>query len=345
MQSGKLLIKTRKGSQVLQLIPHEVLEKDFPRVLISENFHWLDLETGAVEFRPLNQPWKPSDRNWHLFFDPNSPGNMLMQQDSKTLVDVQSPTFQKIGHILKVLDASDEIVVIRTAFGTLEAELSRLRLKFFVNDNGRVTSKEFSALIDVDQDIGCFYGLKNKLVLVDSSNNRSVIIPYGSPMISREDHHVAVTIDLPTGNRAKYMHYCLDSHLQVLRGFHPLAILYQAYLHAITSFPVPDNLTHRSGTEEAIRILCQECLKSAFPLQNDATETLERIAALTPCRKFYPQHLRVMQTIEWSSNLGQLAQHDDFQSLSQEILQFSEQFSHFHGAKKEGKLPLIPGEY
>ncbi|KAF9252833.1 hypothetical protein LCP9604111_359 [Penicillium roqueforti] len=343
MQSGKLLIKTRKGSQVLQLIPHEVLERDFPRVLISENFHWLDLETGAVEFRPLNQPWKPSDRNWHLFFDPNSPGNMLMQQDSKTLVDVQSPPFQKINHILKVLDASDEIVVIRTAVGTLEAELSRLRLKFFVNDNGRVTSKEFGALIDVDQDIGCFYGLKNKLVLVDSSNNRSVIIPYGNPMISREDHHVAVTIDLPTGNRAKYMHYFLDSHLQVLRGFHPLAILYQAYLHAITSFPVPDNLTHRSGTEEAIRILRQECLKSAFPLQNDATETLERIAALTPCRRFYPQHLRVMQTIVWSSNLGQLAQHDDFQSLSQEILQFSEQFSHFHGAKKKENCLLYPG--
>ncbi|CAI7605762.1 unnamed protein product [Penicillium glandicola] len=333
MRNGSLLIKTRKGSQILQLIPQEVLEKDFPRIFISENFHWLDLETGVVEFRPVNQPWKPCHHNWHLFFDPHAPSEMIIQQDFKTLVDIHSQLFTKMARILKVLDKGEEIVVIQTAAGTLEAELSRLRLKFFVNEDGRVVSKEFGALIDVDQEIGCFYGLKNKLALVDSSNNKSVIVPYGCPIVTRKDQHVAVNIDLPTGYRVKYMHYCLDNHLQILRGFYPLAILYQAYLHALTSFPIPDDLTHRSGTEEAIRILRQGCLRSSFPLQDDCIETLERITALTPHRTFYPRHLRVMQTVTWSENLGQLVQHDDFQPLSQELLQFSAQCSHFHDAK------------
>lgn len=337
MQGERLSIKTRKGSQILQLIPPEVFVNDFPRVFISDNFHWLDLQTGLLEFRPLKHPWKACSTNWRLSFDPYEP--CVMQQDSKTLVDIRSPPFKRICRILRVLDASDEIVVTQTATGMLDAELSRLRLKFFVNDNGRVASKEFGALIDVDQDVGCFYGLRNKLVLVDSSNNRSVIVPYGHPVVNRKDDHVAVTIDLPAGNRVKYIHYCLDSHLQLLRGFYPLAILYQAYLHALTSFPAADDLTHRSGTEEAIRILRQGSLRSSFPLQNDCIETLEWIASLTPHRCFYPRHLRVMQTVTWSSNLGQLAQHDDFQPLAQDILQFSVQCAHFHDAKSnENKI-------
>ncbi|KAJ6178702.1 hypothetical protein N7519_009163 [Penicillium mononematosum] len=318
MQDERLSIKTRKESRILQLIPPEVLVKDFPRVFISDNFHWLDLQTGMVEFRPLNHPWKACSRNWRLSFDPYAPS--VMKQDSKTLVDIRSQPFKKVCRILRVLDASDEIVVTQTAAGTLEAELSRLRLKFFVNDDGRVASKEFGALIDVDQDVGCFYGLRNKLVLVDSSNNRSVIVPYGHPVVKRKDDHIAVTIDLPAGNR----------------DFTPLAILYQAYLHALTSSPVADDLTHRSGTEESFRILRQGSLRSSFPLQDDCIETLEWIAALTPNRCFYPRHLRVMQTVTWSTNLGQLAQHDDFQPLAQDILQTSVQCAHFHDAKPSG---------
>lgn len=343
MQSGRLSIKTRKGSRILQLIPQDVLEKDFPRVFISESFHWLDLETGVVEFRPLNQPWKPCNRNWHLSFDPCVPSKMVMQQDSKSLVDIRSPLFTEIARILKVLDAEEEIVVIQTTMGTLEAELSRLRLKFLVRADGCVASKEFGALIDVDQDIGCLYGLNNKLVLIDPSNNKSVIVPYGYPVVTMKDHHVAVNIKLPTGNRVKYMHYSLDQHLQLLRGSYSLAILYQAHLHALTSFPVPDGLTRRPGTEEAIRILRQESLRSSFPLPDDCVETLERIAALTPRRDYYPRHLSVMQTVIWSSNLGQLAQHDDFQLLSQEILQSSEQCSHFYDSKLRETYVSYPG--
>ncbi|CAG8327264.1 unnamed protein product [Penicillium nalgiovense] len=298
MQRGRILIQTRKGSQILQLIPPDVLVKDFPRVFISDNFHWLDPQTGVVEFRPLSHPWKACPRNWRLSFDPYA--SSIMQQDSKILVDIRSTPFRNLCHILEVLDAGDEIVITQTAAGTLEAELSRLRLKFFINADGRLASKEFGALVDIDQDVGCFYGLKNKLVLVDSSNNRSIIVPYGHPVVNRKDDHVAVTIDLPTGNRVTYMHYCLDS------------------------------------TEEAIRILRQGSLRSSFPLQSYCIETLEWIAALTPHRYFYPRHLRVMQTVTWSSNLNQLAQHDDFQPLAQDILQAYIQCAHFHDTKPRG---------
>ena len=154
-----------------------------------------------------------------------------MQQDSKSLVDIRSPLFTELARIFKVLDAEEEIVVTQTPAGTLEVELCRLRLKFFVKADGRVVSKEFGALIDVDQDVGCFYGLKNKLVLIDPFNNKSVIVPYGDSVVTREGHHVAVNIKFPPGNRVKYMHYSLDQHLQLLRGSYPLAILYLSLIH------------------------------------------------------------------------------------------------------------------
>ncbi|KAJ5124142.1 uncharacterized protein N7515_007967 [Penicillium bovifimosum] len=258
------------------------------------------------------------------------PDQMLMQAGSKTLVDIRSRPFALLDCILNVLDETEEIILVQTSTGTLEAELSRLRLKFFVNSDGRVVSKEFGAFVDSTQRIGCLYGLVDKLVLIDSSNARCVIIPYGEPVVTRKGYHVSLKVKRPEGDRVKYMVYSMDTHLQILRCSDSLAALYQAYLHALTSFPVPDHFTHRSGTAEAIRILRQGCLRSSFPPNSDCIKNLKRIAALTPVRVFYPPKPRVMQTVAWSGNLGQLAQDDDFQPLSLEILEFADQFSSFH---------------
>lgn len=54
MQDGRLSIKTRRGSQIPQLIPDQQLVGDFPESLVADFVHWLDLEKGILEFRPLD---------------------------------------------------------------------------------------------------------------------------------------------------------------------------------------------------------------------------------------------------------------------------------------------------
>ncbi|KAJ5595016.1 uncharacterized protein N7459_001224 [Penicillium hispanicum] len=335
MDESGLLVRTRKATQIFQLIPYKLLLQDFPATLVVDNFHWLDPATGTLEFRPKDQPWMPCEQNWRLTFDPQAPNKRLMRQNSKLLVDVHSSLFANISEILQVLDSKEHIIIVQTATSVIEVELTRMRLRFFINENGAIESKEFNSLVDSNQDAGCFYGLRNKLVLRGKNGlNRSVIVPYGCSESARTDKHVEITIKLPDEKRLRYMYYSIDNHLQMLRGPPDLlASLHQAYLHALTTFPLHDPLTGRSGTEEALRILNQECLKTSLPLSEECVLALERIAALTPRRAYYPNHLRVMQTVHWRRSIGQLAQHGDFRVLAENILSFSSKFSVFYATQ------------
>lgn len=257
-----------------------------------------------------------------------------MQRGQQTLVDIRSGLFQEMARLLSTLDAPEHIHAVKTSSGTIEAELVRLRLKFFINPDRILESRELNATVDNNQDIGCMYGLKNKLVIQEGSQRgqRSVLIPYGEVKVRKQDHHVHVSVQPPEEGRIKYFRYMLDERLQMLRG-QPgmLSCLYQSYLHATTAFVLPDPATKRSGTEEALRILQQASLRTSFPLDPDCITMLNHLVALTPGRTYYPKHLRVMQTVQWNPSLGELAQHDDFQLLTREIANHTTRFANFHG--------------
>ena len=111
---------------------------------------------------------------------------------------------------------------------------------------------------------------------------------------------------------------------------HLLASLYQPYLHTVTTFPLPDASIHRTGTQEALMILTKQLSQPPFPLKTECVEILQRIAALTPTREFYPQHLTVMQTTHWYEFLSQSAQHNAFRTACLKIFNFSQMFADFH---------------
>lgn len=122
------------------------------------------------------------------------------------------------------------------------------------------------------------------------------------------------------------MHYQLDTKLSRLRC-QPgtVARLFLAYLHAVTSAVVPDPLTGHTGTQEALRILREQSLRASKPIDDDTISFLNSIAALTPARQFYPVRLRKMQTVNWKSSLGQLAQHEEFYTLVEDITHYAAQ--------------------
>ncbi|RDH27534.1 hypothetical protein BDQ94DRAFT_163521 [Aspergillus welwitschiae] len=258
-----------------------------------------------------SQAWQYDPGNWRLSMSLTGAGPAVMMRPRCTMVDIHSQLFVQLS---KALTAENMVVV----------ELARLRLRFFVNREGMLEAPELQATVDRRQDIGCFY------------DRRSVLIPYGDAQLSKKKHHTVIRIEPPEDSRNRYFQYFLDRELQELRGSSDmLGTLYQAYMHALTGFVLEDPAIHRSGTAEALRILRQARLRSSLPLERDCIELLGRLAAMTPRRKYYSSHLRCMQTLEWNSDLVELAQHDDFQALVQEIVDHAQLFSMLHDVSTE----------
>lgn len=325
--------------QVLRLIPHEILLEDFPDSLVTRYVHWLDMESGMLEFRPLEQAWKHDPLNWVTYFQHNIGETSSTKQCERRLVDIHSSLFVRISNVLQNLDAPKHIrLTLRN--GEVEAKLVRLHLNFFVNSQGELECREHNAIVDPIQDIGCLYSLTNKLVLRDQ-RHRTVLIPYGSVRIDRYASFTKVSIEPPKVPRIQCFRYLVDTTLGMLCDSTGMTgSLYLAYLHAVTVFALPDPLTGRSGTAEALRILRQARMKTSFPLDSDCTHLLELLATLTPRRHYHPPGMMVMQRVSWNRDLGELAQHDDFRLLAQEIFGHAGKFSAFYPERKEMPPPL-----
>ncbi|RYP54802.1 hypothetical protein DL769_010286 [Monosporascus sp. CRB-8-3] len=84
---------------------------------------------------------------------------------------------------------------------------------------------------------------------------------------------------------------------------------------------IGDVLTGRTGTEEALRILKSAAVVSFERLEDEDIRLLSDVASLSPQRRFYPPHLRVMQTVEWSNSLDPLAQSEEFSRVVRSILE------------------------
>ncbi|RAL06801.1 uncharacterized protein BO97DRAFT_447317 [Aspergillus homomorphus CBS 101889] len=343
-EEDRLLVKAEKAGQVLKFIPHDWLQGDFPQCLLTDYAHWLNLEDETLEFRPLAQAWQPDQRNWRLSTNFTDAEPAVMVRPRCTMIGVHSQLFSQLSNLLAALDRPDHMIVYQNSEGIVVVDMIRLRLRFLVNGDGLLESPELHAIVDRDQDIGCFYGLKNKLVLQDikEKSQRSVLIPFGDAQLWKARHHSVVQIEPPEERRIRYFQYFLDRDMQELRGpSDMLGILYQAYMHALTGFVLADPSIQRPGTAEALRILRQARLRSPLPLEKESIKLLGRLAALTPRRTYYPSHLKTMQSVEWNSDLGELAQHDDFRALVQMIADHAQSFSMLHNVSTEDQEAYV----
>lgn len=65
MRSQEVVIQSKcVNGPLLELIPRHKLEPDIPAFLVEDHMHWLNLRTHAIEFRPKERMWEPSDKNW-----------------------------------------------------------------------------------------------------------------------------------------------------------------------------------------------------------------------------------------------------------------------------------------
>ena len=350
MDDSELIIRAKRIGQVYELLPVHALDGDFPAAFVHSYAHWLHIDTGFVEWRPLTSAWTPTSQNWQMRSD-NQKTSLMLLCNSSRLIDVHTPTAKAVSKILSPLEQATHIhITLNHQTEVLEVHLPRLQLGFFMRKGAtQLESKQFREMIvDPNQSIGTLTGLVNKLVLrSDIDSSRSVIIPYGNVRFEPNDHHVRVHIDTSTQHLSYHL-YHIDPQLGRLVDNGSLkSKLFKSYLHAVTAHCLTDELTGRTGTEEALHTLASPSVQSFLRLDQTEIDLLVLVARLTPRRYYYPRHLKVMQEVEWES-LSPISQHPSFFHSVQSIFErartldlFFDKTTEIPDAEVSGDLHLL----
>ncbi|KAF4469857.1 hypothetical protein FALBO_3237 [Fusarium albosuccineum] len=339
--SPDLLVRLYNNGSNLDLIPPRTLVGFLPHSFVEDYVHWYHNDSGAIEFRPLSSPWNGSPDNWRLTSHGTSwrlskhdktvlsgPSNALAK-DERVLLNSSSLLGQRLATVLSPLDAPLSLHMLYSAEArALEIRVPGLQLEFLLKQGeSSIRCRQFRDMeIDPNQSVGTLVGLTSKLVLrgIHDYQLRMVIIPEGEvryqKMMSERFHeHVEVSVTHGTARRVQA--YRIDPLLCRLVANDKLETkLFLTYIHALTSFCLPDPFIGRRGTEEALAILGSATVRAPCALSQVAHDRLALIAELTPVRSFYPPHMTSMQKVKWSSELSFLTQDDRFYKVVHEIL-------------------------
>ncbi|CCF46607.1 hypothetical protein CH063_15307, partial [Colletotrichum higginsianum] len=329
--SGSIVIRAIKGQQWLQYIQRNVFRSetswDLPGPLLDGCLHWLDLRSGKVFISYAADIWNISHRNWTINTHQKTcsrPGSF----GNDRIVDTYSPLFNRVARIFHGFETRPNLLVFQPPSKHLQVEIKRLQLLFYVNARQLLESPQLGSEIDLDQDVGTWYGLESKLVFRNPRDpqQRSILIPMGPLETKRERDNLVVRIT-PNGDYAKFV---INKHLGRIESTPEQLLLYmKAQLHAYTSSIFPDPLTGRTGTEEALQWLSSGACQPWSPLRVGSTNVLARIAQLTPRHEYYPADLKVMKTDHWSENLTESVQHERFRPLVEQIMAISAELQTF----------------
>ncbi|KAG8926622.1 hypothetical protein FRC02_008778 [Tulasnella sp. 418] len=348
--TDQLIIRAKNNEEKLELIPHETLKYDLPEFLVKDQTHWLNISTrDEIEIRDLKDLWNSSPGNWRIHISPDgcSVAHMVNNgSETLKLIDPRSRTMSMIATQLRALDDPRYMMVTWSpSTGKLSVSLPRFGLEFFLNDQSEPLLESVNMpnmVVDTDQSSGTMIGLKNQLILRKQNSPepplRQVIIPYlpnAEFQISASSHHhhvVAMTVGdgdtmhkLHNNKRLnlRYFKYTINPTMERLEGDGSiLSKLYQIYLHAITSHCLPDRLTGRTGTEEALQELGSAGIHSFQKLGEDERQLLHGLSNLTTIRRFGFHQVPIVNNS--GPTIDPLSQHDNFHTLVKSILEHEE---------------------
>lgn len=327
-----LLVQATKQGRTHEFVPPRLLVGCFPDTFVEDYVHWYDRDGGFVEFRPAGESWVSSDSNWRLQETP-SQDSWKLSKKGLHLVNVQSSTAKLLSKILEPIERLSKVhCIFDPEFSALRIDIPRLRLGFSLQSGcSSIQSRQYLGMaIDANQSLDTLVGLQNKLVLVhETRKDRLALVPEGDVSWKKHGDHVSVHIGWQPDSKVHSL--SIDRQLGQLADNGSLqSKLYLCYLHALTSFCLPDPLTLKTGTEQALSILRSASVRSFDQLQPENCMILTRIAELTPKRHYYPENERVMQSVHWCHDLGYLAQHGSFYLEVVEILKQDLRMRIFH---------------
>ncbi|KXT10875.1 hypothetical protein AC579_8995 [Pseudocercospora musae] len=338
----ELIVQARRGDRVFETLPKEMFEGIFPSSFVEDYVHWYHSESDVVEFRPAEDPWNhESSAQWTLRRSKDRSGWRLVKHRS-SLLGLSSRTSTMVGRILSPLANSSDIhIVLQPTEHFINVEIPHLRHGFSLRQgSSSLQSKEFRSMeVDQDQSLGTLIGFKNKLMLRSNDGKRRVLLLDSTTVTySKHDAHVAVTASKKKDAKVNSLE--LNDLGWLIDNGGLMCKLYVAYLHALTSFCLPDPLTRKTGTEQALSILESAAVRSFDQLTDENLKMLAKIASLSPGRCYYPAHERVMQTVAWDTTLSFLSQHGRLETDVRKILSQAEESQFLYpGASLEVTVP------
>lgn len=255
LRGMRVVVQAVTRDTTLEYIPRHIFREDdgfdLPSTLVDGCVHWLDLRRKFLIIRRKPHIWRTRQKDWILDVMHHS-----AKRGGVLLVDPRSELFSRISGIFHGFEDPQHLTVFQplSIKGSLSVELKRLALSFHVIAGGLLQCRELRAVIDPNQDAGTWYGFESKIVLRDLYNvdQRSIITAQGELVYRRRGIHVSIWAHCTD----KYGRFEIDQVLGRLTcPPEPLLIYSKALFHAITSFVLPDPLTDRTGTEEALHIL------------------------------------------------------------------------------------------
>ncbi|KAF4949086.1 hypothetical protein FGADI_9160 [Fusarium gaditjirri] len=315
VRDGRITIKALFRGSILQFVPRSMLKGpmgwDLPADLVDDCVHWLDLTNGNLEMRRKPRIWRCKKSNWVL----NIRKRRATRNEARTsLVEPKSEIGRKVCSIFQDFEDTKRLTIYQSVNGYLSVEMKRLEIRFHVNQRGLLSCPQLRAEVDPQQDIGTLHGLRSRVTLRDTLNHKrkSVIVPIGSIQWEREGVHVAVRIS----NEGLYARYTLNSTLGRLDcPSEPLLLYLKAAIHALTSFPLPDDFTGKTGTEESRHCLLSSRSQPWTPLEGLPQRILSVIKFLSPERTLYPPGINLYQKVRWDQHLTSTIQHEDLAPL------------------------------
>lgn len=342
-------MRARTAGKILEMIPRTIFlssvggdAPDLPMPLINDCVHWLDLGSQVLEVRPYASMWQDKYSNWRIDLYSN-----VALRRSSLLVDPRSSIFNRVATLIEPFEQRGNMTVFQPEKGNLTLHLPALELQFRVNREGLLESPQLRAAVDLDQDAGTLYGLRSCLVLRDCvvSEDRSIIVAMGPANLTSKSvsNHVNVQIN----HTGYYARFFINKELGRLEcAAEPRLVYFKAYCHAVTAFVLPDPLTGRTGTDEAIHCLQAANAQPWAPIDGESYRILSSIAKLTPQRLYYPEKLKALQKVVWDEALMPTVQHDLFRSTAREIVHQCWLLHRFHiGSEAPCEVGVESDEY
>ena len=340
-RDGVVFIRARIRGRRLELVPETVflghLSKsppDLPLPLINEHSHWLDLDAHTIEIRHVRSSWQKKLSDWVINLHTSQ-----AHRRKSLLVDPRSALFRQVAQVIEPFESRNWMTVYQPEKANLSLHLPKLELSFRVHQCGLLESQQLRAIVDQDQDAGTLYGMRSSLVLLDwvIPEDRSILVAMGSARITPNVGSDHANVDI--SHTGFYARFYINKELGRLDcATETRLIYYKAYCHAVTASVMPDPLTRRTGTEEAIHCLQAGYSQPWAPIDHESQQILLRIAELTPCRSYYPEGLKVLQKVTWNATLASAAQHNDFLPLITELINQSTTLRQFYSSIEDAPL-------
>ncbi|KAM3439274.1 hypothetical protein MY4824_002803 [Beauveria thailandica] len=341
-----LHLRATKGDLVYVLVPRQILCRHsfpFPKEYLSGYFHWHQVTRCAfrVDLYPYKSPWDCGSIAWQLLRQRS--GGWLLKQHGRDRVVVPATVthYKELSKIFQYFKTEDDFrVIFNQEKKILEVCLGTLGLNFFVDHGSAVIrSVEFEDMcIDHGYSPLTLIGLLPKLTMYNQHDHthRLLVLLDGEETVLKVAGHVNIGIEIEEETAVQV--YRVDDFLKQLKGNQTWrSNAWLAYLSALTSHPMPDPFTSRTGQETALDILTSSTILSFDTLEANDLVLLQKIGQLSQGRQLRKRGGINIPIIEWDTKLHPASHHEKYWFAAERIRDRAEQLNIF---KKDSKIEL-----